>query len=52
MASLNPARVLGLDDRLGKVKEGYTASLVLLDDSLTVKASWVKGRKMDFIIPS
>jgi len=46
MASLNPAAVLGLDDRLGKVDNGYTANLVLLDDALTVKASWVKGMRV------
>jgi len=46
MASLNPAAVLGLDNKLGKVKDGYSASLVLLDEGLMVKASWVAGRKV------
>ena len=46
MASLNPASVLGLDDKLGMVKEGYSANLVLLDKELKVNASWVKGRKV------
>lgn len=43
MASLNPASVLGLDDMIGKIKEGYSANMVLLDDTLEVKSTWVKG---------
>ena len=45
MASLNPASVLGLSDNLGKIEVGYTASMVLLDKDLYVKAAWVKGRR-------
>ncbi len=45
MASLNPAAVLGLENSLGMIKEGYTASLVLLDKELRVQASWVKGKR-------
>jgi N-acetylglucosamine-6-phosphate deacetylase len=33
MASLNPARQLGLDYRLGRIAEGYDADLVALDVS-------------------
>ncbi len=46
MASLNPAAVLGLEKELGMVKEGFKASLVLLDEELKVKTTWVKGRKV------
>ncbi|RKX75211.1 MAG: hypothetical protein DRP49_04940 [Spirochaetes bacterium] len=45
MASLNPAAVLGLDNELGKIEEGYSANMVLLDDNLEVKATWVKGKR-------
>lgn len=43
MASANPAAFLGLDAELGKIAPGHRASLVLLDDSLTVKATWIDG---------
>ena len=41
MASANPARVLGLDDVKGRIKEGYDADLVLLDKSLNVAQTWI-----------
>ncbi len=43
MASLVPAKFLRLDDELGRVAPGYRASLVLLDDDLRVRRSWVDG---------
>ncbi len=45
MASLNPAAVLGLDGEMGKIEEGYSANMVLLDDALEVKGTWVKGNR-------
>ncbi|MFC7382612.1 N-acetylglucosamine-6-phosphate deacetylase [Sphaerisporangium rhizosphaerae] len=36
MASLTPARVLGLDDRVGSIAVGKDADLVVLDEDLTV----------------
>ena len=44
MASTNPARILGLGCRKGRVAPGYDADLVLLDEQLTVTANWVGGR--------
>jgi N-acetylglucosamine-6-phosphate deacetylase len=44
MASLNPAAFLRLDHELGRVAPGYHADLVLLDDDLTVKQTWIGGR--------
>ena len=43
MASLYPARFLGLDDRLGLLAPGYRADLVLLDQDLRPCATWVAG---------
>lgn len=43
MLSHNPAKVLGLNDRKGLVKEGYDADLVLLDEELQVNKCWVGG---------
>lgn len=36
MCSLYPARVAGLDKRLGKIQKGYAASLVVLDKDINV----------------
>ena len=42
--SRNAARALGMDDRLGEIKSGYWADLVLLDEELTVVATIVDGQ--------
>ena len=34
MASLYPARVMGLDKQLGKIEEGFSADFVVLDDKM------------------
>ncbi len=46
MASWNPARVLGLQDVRGRVREGYFADLLLLDNELRVQKTWVGGNKI------
>jgi N-acetylglucosamine-6-phosphate deacetylase len=43
MASLNPATYLRLDHELGRIAVGYRASLILLDDSLHVRRTWIDG---------
>ena len=43
MASLNPAKFLKLDERLGRQLPGYLAELVLLDRDLSVTGSLVSG---------
>ena len=36
MASLYPARVMGLDDRLGKIEVGFAADFIVLDNALNL----------------
>ena len=43
MASLYPASFLGLKDHRGRIKDGYQADLVLLDDKLNVLSTWIVG---------
>jgi len=43
--SLNPARLLGLDHRLGRIKAGYDADMVVLSDTYDVVETFCKGVK-------
>ena len=43
MASTYPARVLGIDDRRGRIAPGCVADLVLLDGALQVRETWIGG---------
>ena len=43
MASANPARVLGLADRKGRVERGYDADLILFDRDINIMRTWVAG---------
>jgi len=44
MGSTNPASVLGLDKTKGKIAPGFDADVVLLDNQLQVKQTWVGGK--------
>ena len=44
MASTYPARFLNVDDRLGHIADGFQADLVLLDDALQVRGTWIGGQ--------
>ena len=44
MASLTPARVIGLGDKKGKIEPGYDADLLLFDDNVTVSYVMVGGK--------
>ena len=43
MATLNPARAMGFEDRLGVVAEGKDASLIVIDEDVNVFLTMVKG---------
>jgi N-acetylglucosamine-6-phosphate deacetylase len=44
MATLTPARLLGLGDRIGRLAPGCEANLVHLTDALAVAGVWMNGR--------
>lgn len=44
MASLNPARLLGVDDQKGSIEVGKDADLVITDGDLNVYTTLVEGR--------
>ena len=46
MASLNPARLLGIDDRYGSLEPGKAADLILIDDMVNVKSVIIGGKRM------
>ncbi|WP_020615925.1 N-acetylglucosamine-6-phosphate deacetylase [Paenibacillus daejeonensis] len=46
LASLNPARRLGLDRHTGSIADGKQADLVWCDEQLNVRQTWIKGRSV------
>ncbi len=43
MASLNPARLLGIDDHKGSLAKGKDADFIVLDNNLKVKETFIEG---------
>jgi len=43
MATLTPARVIGLDSEIGSISRGKRANLVLFDDDITIKHVFLRG---------
>jgi N-acetylglucosamine-6-phosphate deacetylase len=43
MASRHPAEFLGMEHELGRIAPGYRANLVLMDDELQVRKTWIDG---------
>ncbi len=41
--TINPATLLGMHDRLGKISVGYDANIVVLNDDYSVEDTFVKG---------
>jgi N-acetylglucosamine-6-phosphate deacetylase len=46
LASLNPARVLGLDDRMGSIDEGKLANLAVFGRDFNVITTILRGREL------
>lgn len=44
MASATPARVIGIDNQKGYIKEGYDADILLFDDNINIKNVMVMGK--------
>lgn len=42
--TINPARLLGMDDHIGRICAGYDADLVVLNDDYSVLQTYCKGR--------
>ncbi len=49
MATLTPSRLIGLDDRIGRLAPGFRADLVHLSDALEVEGVWTGGRGLQDI---
>lgn len=43
MASLTPARVIGIDDEKGKIEKGFDADLIMFDDDINISFVMVGG---------
>ena len=43
MATLNPARLLGIDDQVGSLEAGKKANLILIDDMVNVHSVILEG---------
>jgi N-acetylglucosamine-6-phosphate deacetylase len=46
MASLNPARALGMGNRYGRLEKGYKAGITVIDRDFNVAATFVEGEKV------
>ena len=44
MATLNPARMLGIDQEVGSLEAGKKANLILIDDTVRVKSVILEGQ--------
>ncbi|AJY75640.1 N-acetylglucosamine-6-phosphate deacetylase [Paenibacillus beijingensis] len=44
LASANPARMIGMDGKLGDIRPGYAADLVWLSEELELKQVWIDGQ--------
>ena len=43
MATLNPAKLLGIDHRVGSLKAGKTANLIIIDDMVHINKVILEG---------
>lgn len=45
LASRNPAKKIGIDNRTGSLKDGYQADVLLLNSDLEINGVWVQGNR-------
>lgn len=48
MASLNPAKVIGMDDKIGSIEAGKNADLVFVDDKFNIQKVMLEGNICQF----
>ena len=46
MASLNPAKTIGEDDKIGSIKEGKWADFIILDNDLNICDVYIGGERV------
>ena len=44
MATLNPAKLIGTDEKVGSLEEGKYANFIVIDDDLQVNSVFIKGK--------
>lgn len=47
MAATNPARLMGIDDRVGSIERGKAADLILFDDRFRLHSVWIGGKPLE-----
>ena len=47
MAATNPARLMGIDDRVGLIERGKAADLILFDDHFRLNSVWIGGKPLE-----
>lgn len=48
MASINPAKVIGLGDHIGSLMPGKDADIIIFDNNLKIKKTFIKGKEILF----
>lgn len=46
MASLHPARLLGIDRQFGSLTPGKRANIIALDSGLNLQQIWIQGQAL------
>ena len=46
MATLIPAKSVGIDDRCGRIKPGFAADFIVLEENLELSATYLNGEKV------
>ncbi len=46
MATINPARHLGIDDEVGSLEVGKKANLIIINDRIEVKSVFLNGERV------